>query len=45
MSFTEIKELLLKIYAGRPKNSFSGLRDLLWIINLRHHHPTHNKVV
>jgi hypothetical protein len=29
MSFIEIIQMLLKIYAGRPKNSFSGLRNLL----------------
>jgi hypothetical protein len=45
ISFIEIIQMLLKIYAGRPKNSLSGLRNLLRVINLRRHHPTHNKAV
>jgi hypothetical protein len=44
MSFTKIIQNTSKFYAGRPKNSFS-LRNLLQTINLRRHHPTHNKAV
>jgi hypothetical protein len=45
MSFKETIQMLLKIYADMPKNSFSSLQNLLRIINLRHHHPTHNKAI
>jgi hypothetical protein len=45
MSFTEIIQMLLRSMQEGLKNSFSDLQNLLWIINLRHHHPTHKKAV
>ena len=39
--FAKIMQIYSKLYTGRHKSKLqpSSLRNVLWIINLRHHHP------
>jgi hypothetical protein len=45
MSCTKIIQMLLSSMQAGLKNSFSSLQNVLWTINLRHHHPAHKQAV
>jgi hypothetical protein len=45
ISFTKIIQMLLSSIQAGLKSSFSSLRNMLRIINLRHHHPADKQMV
>jgi hypothetical protein len=43
--FTKIIQMVLSYIHAGLKSSFSSLRNVVRIINLRHHHPTNKQAV
>jgi hypothetical protein len=45
LSFTKIIQMLISSIQAGLKSSFSSLQNVLWIINLRHHHPVDKQAI